>query len=45
MTDLYLALLVGAFLGFALSLANWRVTFLAVIVVGFLQDPLRKMHD
>jgi hypothetical protein len=43
MTDLSLTLLVAAFLAFSLSLANWRLVFLAMIVVGFAQDPLRKI--
>jgi hypothetical protein len=43
MTDLSLTLLVAAFLAFSLSLANWRLVFLGVIVVGFVQDPLRKV--
>lgn len=43
MTDLTLTLLVAGFLGFSLSLANWRLVFLAVVLVGFAQDPLRKV--
>jgi hypothetical protein len=43
MSDLILALLGGAFLALSISLANWRVVFLAVILVGFAQDPLRKI--
>ena len=43
MSDLALALLVAGFLAFSISLANWRVVFLGVILVGFAQDPLRKL--
>jgi hypothetical protein len=43
MADLIVPLLVAAFLGFAVTLANWRLVFMAVVVVGFLQDPLRKI--
>jgi len=43
MSEVILALLVVGFLAFAASLANWRSMFLAVIAVGFLQDPLRKI--
>jgi hypothetical protein len=37
-----LILFVAGFVLFAISLVDWRMTFLGVILVGFLQDPLRK---
>ncbi len=41
MTDLEVYTLV--IISMALSLANWRVGVLVCLVVGFLQDPLRKL--
>jgi hypothetical protein len=43
MTDLSVTLLVAAFVALSMSLANWRLAFLAIVVVGFAQDPLRKI--
>jgi hypothetical protein len=42
-SDITLALIAAAFLAISVSLANWRIIFLAVILVGFAQDPLRKL--
>jgi hypothetical protein len=44
MTDFTaLLLLTVGFLSFSLALAKWRTVFLAGVLVGFAQDPLRKI--
>jgi hypothetical protein len=43
MNTLSVMLLVAGFLTLSMSLANWRLVFMAVVLVGFVQDPLRKV--
>ena len=43
MVDTLLVLTCLALAGVAAALADWRLTFLAIVPVGFVQDPLRKV--
>src|SRR5438105_3273030 len=40
---LFVLLLSAGMLGMVIAMSNWRLAFLATIVVGFAQDPLRKV--